>query len=158
MNSDEFVARVEEIRSILYRICCMQLYEPADREDAIQEAIFKAWKKRYSLREPQYFKTWFIRILVNECHNIQRRRKRNLPLETVCEVTGNSGFEGHDLRTGLASLDEKLRICVLLHYIEGFNVREVSRILGISENAVKARLMRGRKRLKVLLSEEVFGQ
>ena len=56
----------------------------------------------------------------------------------------------------LASLDEKLRICVLLYYIEGFSVREVSRILGISENAVKARLMRGRKRLKALLSEEVF--
>ena len=158
MNSEAFVARVEEIRSMLYRICCMQLYEPADREDAIQEAIFKAWKKRHSLREPQYFNTWFVRILVNECHNIQRRRKRNLPLEAGYEVTGNSGFEGQELRMALVALDEKLRICVLLHYIEGFNVREVSAILGISENAVKARLMRGRKRLKLLLSEEVFGQ
>ena len=54
MNSEEFVVRVETIRPMLYRVCCMQLYEPADREDAIQEAIFKAWKKRYSLREPQY--------------------------------------------------------------------------------------------------------
>ena len=156
MNSEEFVARVEALRSTLYRICYMQLYEPADREDVIQEAIFKAWKKRYSLREPQYFSTWFIRILVNECHNMQRYRKRSQPLETVYEITGNSGFEGQDLRMSLASLDEKLRICVLLHYIEGFSVREVSRILGIGENAVKARLMRGRKRLKVLLSEEVF--
>lgn len=156
MNSEEFVARVETIRPMLYRVCCMQLYEPADREDAIQEAIFKAWKKRYSLREPQYFNTWFVRILVNECLNIQRRRKRSQPLETVYELTGNSGFEGQDLRMSLASLDEKLRICVLLYYIEGFSVREVSRILGISENAVKARLMRGRKRLKALLSEEVF--
>ena len=156
MNNEGFVARVEELRSTLYRICCMQLYEPADREDAIQEAIFKAWKKRYSLREPQYFNTWFIRILINECHNIQRRRKRNLPLETAYKITGNSGFEGQELRMRLASLDEKLRICILLHYIEGFSVREVSRILGISESAVKARLMRGRKRLKVLLSEEVF--
>ena len=57
----------------------------------------------------------------------------------------------------LAALDEKLRICVLLHYIEGYRVSEISGILGISENAVKARLMRGRKRLKELLSEEVFG-
>jgi len=117
MNSEEFVARVETIRPMLYRVCCMQLYEPADREDAIQEAIFKAWKKRYSLREPQYFNTWFVRILVNECHNIQRRRKRSQPLETVYELTGNSGFEGQDLRMSLESLDEKLRICVLLHYL-----------------------------------------
>ena len=156
MNSEEFIDRVEEIRCMLYRICCMQLYEPADREDAIQETIFKAWKKRYSLREPQYFNTWFVRILLNECHNIQKKHKKRQPLETVIELTGNSGFEGQDLRLSLASIDEKLRICVLLHYIEGFSVREVSRILGISENAVKARLMRGRKRLKALLSEEVF--
>ena len=155
MNSEEFIARVEEIRSMLYRICCMQLYEPADSEDAIQEAIFNAWKKRYTLREPQYFNTWFVRILVNECHNIQKKHKKCQPLETVCEVAEQTDFK-EDLRLSLASLDQKLRICVLLHYIEGFSVREVSRILGISENAVKARLIRGRKRLKILLSKEVF--
>jgi len=158
MNSEEFAARVEAMRSKLYRICCMQLFDPADREDAIQEAIFKAWKKRSSLREPQYFDTWFIRILINECRNIQKRRKRSLPLENAGERAGNSGFEGQDLRMSLASLDEKLRICVLLHYIEGYSVHEVSRMIGIGESAVKARLMRGRKRLKELLSEEVFGE
>lgn len=157
MNSEEFAIRVEAMRSKLYRICCMQLHDPSDREDAIQEAILKAWKKRASLREPRYFDTWFIRILINECHNIQKRNKRSLPLETAGECTGSSGFEGHDLHQCLASLDEKLRVCVLLHYIEGYRVSEVSRMLGISETAVKARLMRGRKRLKILLSEEVFG-
>lgn len=158
MNSEEFAARVEAMRSKLYRICCMQLFDPADREDAIQEAIFKAWKKRSSLREPRYFDTWFIRILINECRNIQKRRKRSLSLETAGEHAGSSGFEGQDLRMSLASLDGKLRICVLLHYIEGYSVREVSKMIGIGESAVKARLMRGRKRLKELLSEEVFGQ
>ena len=78
MNSEEFAARVEAMRTKLYRICCMQLHDPSDREDAIQEAIFKAWKKRASLREPRYFDTWFIRILINECHNIQKRSKRRL--------------------------------------------------------------------------------
>ena len=157
MNSEEFAARVEAMRTKLYRICCMQLHDPSDREDAIQEAIFKAWKKRASLREPRYFDTWFIRILINECHNIQKRSKRSLPLENAGERAGSSGFEWRDLQHCLASLDEKLRVCVLLHYIEGYSVREVSGMLGISETAVKARLMRGRKRLKQLLSEEVFG-
>lgn len=156
MNSEEFIARVEKIRSMLYRICCMKLYEPADREDAIQEAILKAWKKRYSLRETKYFDTWIVRILINECHNIQRRHIKSHPLETALELTDNSVKDKQDLRMCLATLDEKLRICVLLHYIEGFTVHEISRILGITENAVKARLMRGRKKLKVLLSEEVF--
>ena len=47
---------------------------------------------------------------------------------------------------------------MLLHYIEGYEVREVARMLGIGESAVKLRLLRGRKRLKELLSEEVFGR
>ena len=156
MNSEEFAARLEVMRPKLYRICCIQLHDPSDREDAIQEAIFKAWKKRASLRQPQFFDTWFIRILINECRNIQKKRKRILPLEILGEQPGSSGFEAQDLRMCLASLDEKLRICVLLHYIEGYKVSEVSRILGIGESAVKARLMRGRKQLKELLSEEVF--
>lgn len=69
MDRDEFITRVEGMRSMLYCIGCMQFDEPAERKDAIQEAIFKTWEKRYSLQELQYFNTWFARILANECHN-----------------------------------------------------------------------------------------
>ena len=156
MTGEEFAAKVGEMRSVLYRICCVQLQNPSDREDAIQEAIFKAWKKRASLREPKYFGTWFIRILINECHAVQRRRKRQIFLENIPEGAGSGGFAHLDLQMSLAMLEEKQRICVLLYYIEGYSVREVSQMLGIGESAVKTRLMRGRKRLKELLSEEVF--
>lgn len=55
-------------------------------------------------------------------------------------------------------MDEKQRMCILLHHIEGYPVRDVARMLKISESAAKLRLLRGRKRLKELLSEEVFPQ
>ena len=61
-----------------------------------------------------------------------------------------------DLYLALRVLNEKQRMCVLLHYIEGYSVREVAGMLGIGESAVKVRLMRGRNKLKELLSEEVF--
>lgn len=156
MNNDEFARRLEEIRPMLFRICCMQLSNPSDREDAIQEAVFKAWKKRNSLREEQFFNTWFVRILLNECRNIQKHQRRALPLEASAEPRSDSGAS--QLRWALESLDEKQRMCILLHHIEGYPVRDVARMLKISESAAKLRLLRGRKRLKELLSEEVFPQ
>jgi len=156
MNSEEFARRLETIRPMLYRICCIQLYNPSDREDAIQEAIFKAWKKRGTLREEQFFNTWFVRILINECRNIQKRQQRTLPLEDM-EVPARPS-QNTALRLALESLDEKQRMCILLHHIEGYSVRDTASMLGISESAAKLRLLRGRKRLKELLSEEVFQQ
>lgn len=154
MTNSEFVRRLEEIRPTLYRICCMQLFCAADREDAIQEAIFKAWRRRDTLREERYFNTWFIRILLNECHNLQKRQRRSLPLEAAKEPSAN--FEAPSLRWALQALEEKQRMCVLLHHIEGYSVREVAKMLKTTEGAVKQRLMRGRKRLRELLAEEVF--
>lgn len=156
MSNDEFARRLEEIRPMLFRICCMQLSNPSDREDAIQEAVFKAWKKRNSLREKQYFNTWFVRILLNECHNIQKHQHRALPMDA--HPAARSDSDASHLRWALEALDEKQRMCILLHHIEGYPVRDVARMLKISESAAKLRLLRGRKHLKELLSEEVFPQ
>lgn len=154
MTNSEFIRRLDQLRPTLYRICCMQLFCAADREDAIQEAIFKAWRKRDSLREARYFNTWFIRILLNECHNLQKRQRRNLPLEVAPEPSAS--VEAPNLSWALQALEEKQRMCVLLHHVEGYSVREVATMLKMSEGAVKQRLLRGRKRLKELLAEEVF--
>ena len=154
MSADEFARRVEALKPVIHRVCIAQLREPHDREDAAQEAILRAWEKRDGLREPQYFETWFIRILINACHDIQRRGRRMVTMDTPPER--ESKPEDRDLYLALMALEEKQRMCVLLHHIEGYGVREVARMLGIGESAVKVRLMRGRKKLRQMLSEEVF--
>ncbi len=158
MTSDEFVRRAEALRPTLYRVCRTQLPCTADREDAVQEAVLRAWQKRGALREPRYFNTWFIRILINVCHDIQRQRRRVVPTEAPPESPDSADDPRlAELRAAMDALEEKQRLCVLLHHIEGYSVREVSRILGIGESAVKLRLLRGRRKLKEMLSEEVFG-
>lgn len=158
MTSDEFVRRVEALRPTLYRVCRMQLSVAADREDAVQEAVYRAWKKRGALRDESRFDGWFIRILINVCHDIQRQRGRVVSMEAPPEppVCGENPRLAR-LREALAALEEKQRMCVLLHYIEGYTVKETATMLGIGESAAKLRLMRGRMRLKEMLSEEVFG-
>lgn len=156
MTSDDFARRVTELTPVLYRMCYMQLRTAADREDAVQEAIFRAWEKRGTLRKEEFFKSWLIRILLNVCHDIQKRQKRVLPVEEIPEKAVETDDRSAELRSALFELDEKLRVPVVLHYIDGYSVRDIARILDITENAVKLRMLRGRKRLREILMEEVF--
>ena len=156
MTGEDFARRVKELTPVLYRMCYMQLRTAADREDAVQEAIFRAWEKRGTLRNEEFFKSWLIRILLNVCHDMQKRQKRVLPMAEMPEEAVESDDRQNALREALLELDEKLRLPVVLHYIDGYSVREIARIMDISENAVKLRMMRGRKRLKEMLMEEVF--
>ena len=158
MSNEEFARRIGALKPVLFRVCRTQLARPADREDAVQEAILRAWERLDTLREPRYFETWLIRILINECHNVQRRGKRLVLAEVPPEPEPPREDRSHELTDALAALDEGMRLCVELHYIEGYSVKEVSAMLGIGESAVKLRLHRGRKKLRALLSEEVFGE
>jgi len=154
MTADEFARRVEALKPVMYRVCRAQLAGAHDREDAAQEAILRAWEKRDGLKQPEFFETWFIRILINACHDIQRRNRRVVTMDAPPEREPRP--ENRDLYLALMALQEKQRMCVLLHYIEGYGVREVAQMLGVGESAVKVRLMRGRNKLRELLSEEVF--
>lgn len=158
MTSDDFVRRVEALRPTLYRVCRAQLSVAADREDAVQEAVLRAWRKLGTLRDESRFDGWFIRILINVCHNLQRQRGRVVPMEIPPEPPPRDDSRARALREAMNALDERQRLCVLLHYIEGYTVKETATMLGIGESAAKLRLMRGRRRLKEMLSEEVFGR
>lgn len=83
MDRNEFASRVVEQTDRMYRIAYSLLCNDEDCRDAMQEAALKAWEKRFTLREPQYFATWLTRILINECRNIQRRRKGVVPLGEI---------------------------------------------------------------------------
>ena len=140
----------------LYRVSCTLLDREADREDAVQEAVCRAWERRDSLKDPRFFQTWLIRILINGCYDILRSRKRvvymdELPDQAASE-TGRE--ETMDLARAVASLDDSLRLPVNLYYGEGFSVEETAGMLGLGVSAVKMRLHRARALLRKRLSEE----
>ncbi|MBR6787150.1 MAG: RNA polymerase sigma factor [Clostridia bacterium] len=160
MHETLFVETMTALMPTMYRVSCMYLSSPHDREDAVQEALHKAWEKRAQLRDETLIKTWMIRILINECRNIQRKKK-NFALweecvEPVCEDTERE--ERLLLRTALFSLSEKERMPLVLHYIEGYGVEQVAKMLRLPAGTVKSRMRKGREHLRELLQEEVFGE
>ena len=140
----------------LYRVSCTVLDREADREDAVQEALCRAWEKRDTLKKPRYFQTWLVRILLNACYDILRRDSRVTPAEEVPlpEVPAPETEGAMDLRDAVDSLDQALRLPMVLYYAEGFAVEEIARMLGITRGAVKTRLYRARAILRERLTEE----
>ena len=80
MNKKELGTLIIDGTDDFYRVAKSILKEDADCQDAVQEAVSKAFAKINTLRQEKYAKTWFIRILLNECYAILRKRNR----ETIC--------------------------------------------------------------------------
>ena len=137
----------------LYRVSYSILRDRYDREDAVQSCLEKAWKKRRTLRDERYLKTWLIRILINECYNVHRH-KRELPQE-IPERTAPPGADPI-LHDALMCLPENVRTPIVLHYMEGYSIHEIALALRVAPGTVKSRMRNGRAKLKELLSEEEY--
>ena len=79
MDKETFTVLVQRQQRQLYRIAVSYTASSADAEDAVQEALLRAWNRRQTLRDTAYFSTWLNRILINECKTLLRKRKRQSP-------------------------------------------------------------------------------
>lgn len=156
MDKERFARQVTSLQGSLYRVAASYLQDESDRLDAVSEAITKAWEKRHTLREEVLFRTWITRILIRECVNIQRRQKRSIPVEQMPETAVQDEDERVTaLRGALEQLPQRHRTMVVLHYMEGYDVRETARIMRTTKGAVCAGLSRARESLKRMIGEEM---
>lgn len=140
----------------LYHIARSILRQDTDCEDAIHEAIVKAFENIHTLRNDSYAKTWLIRILLNECYKIAKGQARIMPQDgselQQQDAEPVSPDEHAFLLDALSQLEPDDRVAVILFYFEGYNTREIAGILNLSENAVRIRLFRARKRLRLYMT------
>ena len=154
MTKDDFAVQIMDMKKTLYHVACGILRSEADREDAVQECILKAWEKRDSLKNDAAFRSWVTRILINECYDICRRSSKIIVMDELPEAVAPE-MDNRDLRDAIGKLEDIYRLPILLFYVEGFSIREISRILQIPEGTVKSRLHAGRGKLRTMLGEEV---
>ncbi len=151
MNKDEFTTRVLEMEKSLYCVSKTILSNDEDCKDAIQGTILKAYKNLSDLRQDCYFKTWMTRILLNECYDIVKRNKYQVPYEDyMADLEEKENYS--EVYIEIQNLEEKYRVPFVLHYVEGFSLREISRILKTTEAGIKMRLLRARR----MLREQLF--
>ncbi len=152
MDREEFSRRIRGSQEKLWRISSGLLREPQDRMDAVQDAILKAWTNLPRLRREEFFETWLVRILINECRNRHRSQARLVPLETAPEPRQEASQDS-PLKDAILALPEDLRIPILLHYMEGYKTDEIAQMLRLPGGTVRSRLRRARLQLKSMLEE-----
>ena len=146
---DAFADLIRAYKQDMYRVAKSYLRNDEDVADAIQEAILAGFEKLQSLRSPEHFKTWLIKILINKCKDIIKSGKRYLPLEVVPEEgCCDNGQTNVEFMMLIDSLDESSKAVLVLRYGEDLSVKEISEVLGLSESAVKKRLERSRNKMK----------
>ena len=150
MEEAQFTQRVTAARDKLFRIAYTILHDEQDCADALQEALLRAWTNLPRLREEQYFDTWLVRILINESKRIYSSRRTGV----LPAMTAAPGIEDLGLHDALAALDEKYRLPLTLHYMEGYSLEEIAFLLHIPMGTVKSRMHVGRTKLKGHLEEE----
>lgn len=154
MNKKELAEIVIQSTDSLYHISKSILKNDADCEDAVQEAIAIAFAKLHTLKKEQYAKTWLTRIVINECYHILRKRERFAPYSD-CREESEYGMEDYsELYQALFMLKKEYRLTIVLHYLEGYSVKEIAHIMNTGTGTVKSRLSRGRDKLKSILEEE----
>lgn len=147
MTVQEFTNQVRGCRDRLWRVSYSILRNGADCDDALQEALLRAWKQIGSLRDERYFATWLTRILINECKRILRRRTTQP--QALPEVLPDPQFSSNPaLHDAILALPLHLRIPLVLHYIEGYPTKHIAAMLRLPETTVSWRLHSARKQIR----------
>ncbi len=152
MDKQTFTDKVIEIERTLYRMSMSILKNEADCEDAVQDTILTAYSKLSTLKNEEYFKTWLIRILINTCNKAAKKKSRFVFGKDIEEESVPDSAVNTEVRLAIEKLKPKIRMVVVMKYIEGFSVKEIQEILKIPEGTVKSRLAEGRKQLRIELS------
>jgi RNA polymerase sigma-70 factor (ECF subfamily) len=144
----------------LFAIAYGILQNREETEDAVQDALVKAWKSRWRLRDPEKFPAWLCMIARHRARDISRRR-RTVPLSgemtepVESEATDTTALD-QQLHFALAALPELHRSALALRYFEEMDYRSIEKLLGLSNGALRGILGRAlasmRKELRPALA------
>lgn len=148
-KSEPEVSRIlQTYGDMLYRTTYLLLGNPHDVQDVLQEVLLRYMEKAPAFSSQDHEKAWLLRVASNCCKDCLRFRKRHTytDLEQLQEYL--PAPEKQHFIQELYALPAKWKTVLLLYYFEGYTVKEIAKIIGLTENAVKKRLQRAREALK----------
>jgi RNA polymerase sigma-70 factor (ECF subfamily) len=144
-----------EYASAVLGVCMAYTRNLHDSEDMMQETFIKAIEKINTLRKPDRARSWLLQIARNTCIDHQRRRVHTRPLPNDLPDPPQQEHDNIErLYRAIARLSETYREPITLYYLKQHNCAAVAQALGISEPAVRRRLVRARLQLHAILSED----
>ena len=154
---EKLIQYILENQDRFYRVAYSYTRHQEDALDAVQSAVCKALEAHENIKNADAIRTWFYKILINECLTVLKKRgKVVLTADTVAqeEVYYEKGYEqGGDIEQELEKLAMDIQVIIKLRFFEEMSLKEISGITGFNLNTVKTKLYRGLKLLKENIQE-----
>lgn len=148
-DKEAFTQAVLAIQTELYFIAKTKLNNEEDINDAMQETMMISFKNIHKLRENRFFKTWMIKILLNQCNKIYKKKPWNeisLEEKEIPEVglqENNINFEQL-----ISHLTKENQTILTLYYVSGYTTKEISSILSKNESTIRSKIMRAKEQIR----------
>lgn len=144
---------------MVYQICLVLMKNVPDAEDAAQTVFRRVMERGQTFRDPEHEKAWLIVAARNECRNQLKHwwRTRRAGEEAMESLAWEDPRDG-EIWDQVADLPQPQRLALYLHYYQGYTTGEMADMLGENPSTVRSRLVQARKKLKLKLEEEGYGQ
>jgi RNA polymerase sigma-70 factor (ECF subfamily) len=154
LEREQFLLLAGKYKDTVFRVALNALGSPADADDIVQETLLRLWKRSEPFASKAHARHWLIRVTLNLCKNVFRAPwRKHVPLEDLDETAVFDTPEQGALYAEVMALPEKYRTALYLFYYEGYSVKEIAKLLGVSQSVVTTRLSRARQALKSELTE-----
>lgn len=149
----------------MYNICRRMMNDEDEARDMLQDAFVEAFMKIHSLKVLSTFSAWIKRITVNKCINaIKKKRIFAISIdENVDPADEESGidqeiisYEAQSIMKALEQISDGCRTVFNLYLFEGYDHKEISQIMGISESASKSQYSKAKQKIRDLLQTKKF--
>ena len=154
-TNEAFACAVRDHKDTVFRVAFSCMKNSDDAEDITQTVFLKLFECRNEFESFEHLRNWLIRVTVNQCRTVFRapwRRTENI--EDYAQRLAMPSPEHTELLQAVMELPEKYRVIIYLFYYEGYSTEEIAGLLGEPAATVRTRLARGRKRLRMILTEE----
>lgn len=151
MEQETFALNIREYAPNMYRLALAMLHNRQDAEDAVSEAVLRAYEKIHTLRDQDRFRPWIMQITANEARKLYGKKKQVTPMEDMESYMPVFRDENHELWDVVMQMESVHREVIMLYFYERFSIREIGRILRVPEGTVKSRLSRAKEKLRMML-------
>ncbi|PWW29601.1 RNA polymerase sigma-70 factor (ECF subfamily) [Cytobacillus oceanisediminis] len=154
-DDDAFLQIIGTVKIELYKTALAYLRNKEDAIEAIQEVTFRSYKGLKDLKDPSYFKTWLIRIMINYCNDTLKMQKRMVLNEDLLLTMGKSeNYSLMEIQDAMQALDERSREILTLKYFHDLKIKDIAGTLDCPEGTVKTWLNKALKSLREKLEEK----
>lgn len=158
-DSDAFTNLILNIERDLYCIARSKIDNENDIEDIMQETMIIAFLNIKKLKNNSFFKTWVIRILINNCNKFYKRKKhKSIDEDEEIKKIGSVEMDlsNIEFKDFISFLNEDERIILTLYYYLGYTTKEISKILNKREGTICSKISRAKIKIKEKYKGEFY--